>query len=137
MAIVWLASKLVIAFLIAKAFGQCPQENIVIGPGPGNRTFSGKVEVGGEGDAQYVLLDNNPESGITGIHFLAGCKDNEGQEGREMVLRLKNGTLALAFVLEQYPGRLPDSKILQLRPNVSYADLLALPQSFDIIVEVK
>ena len=45
MAIVWDASKLVIAFLIAKAFGQCPIDNIEIGPG---RTFSGKGEVGGE-----------------------------------------------------------------------------------------
>lgn len=133
MAIVWDASKLVIAFLIAKAFGQCSVENIETGPG---KTFSGKVEVGGEDDPQYVLLDDHPESGITGIHFLAGCKDNEGQEGKEVVLRLKNGTLSLAFVLQQDPRRV-DSKILQLRPNVSYADLLALPQSLDITVEVK
>jgi len=133
MAIIWHASKLVMAFLIAEAFGQCPQENIVIGPGG---TFSGKVEVGGEGGAQqYVLLDDNPDRpGSTGIHFLAGCTGNEGQAGQEVVLRLANGALAFAFVLQQDPGRL-DSKILQLKPDVGYADLLALPKSFDITVE--
>ena len=135
MAIVWDASKLVIAFLIAKAFGQCPIDNIEIGPG---RTFSGKVEVGGEeADPQYLLLDDHPESGITGIHFLAGCSGQEGQEGQEVVLRLKDEELSLAFVLEQHQGRL-DSKILKLKPDVSYAeDLLALPRSFEITVEVK
>ena len=90
---------------------------------------------GEEADPQYLLLDDHPESGITGIHFLAGCRG--GQEGQEVVLRLKDEELSLAFVLEQHQGRL-DSKILQLKPDVSYAeDLLALPRSFEITVEVK
>ena len=137
MAIVWVASKLVIAFLIAKAFGQCPAEDITIGPG---EIFSGKVEVGGEDDPQYVLLDDKGDRpGATGIHFVAGCnKVNEGEENLKVVLRLKNGAQALAFVLQQDPDpEIPlESKFLQLRPNVSYAELLPLPHSVNIIVEV-
>jgi len=136
MAIVWVASKLVIAFLIAKAFGQCPAEDITIGPG---EIFSGKVEVGGEDDPQYVLLDDKGDRpGATGIHFVAGCnKVNEGEENLKVVLRLKNGAQALAFVLQQDPDpEIPlESKFLQLRPNVSYAELLPLPHSVNIIVE--
>ena len=132
MAIVTHAYKLVMAFLIAKAFGQCPEENIVIGPG---QTFSGKVEVGGGGEGgeqQYVLLDDNPDRpGSTGIHFLAGCTT----AGQEVVLNLVKGEWDFAFVLQQDPGRL-DSKILQLSPDLGYADLLSLPKSFDITVQV-
>ena len=134
MAIVWLASKLVMAFLIAEALGQCPEGNIVIGP-PADRTFSGKVKVGGEDSTKYVLLDDNPDRpGSTGIHLLAGCSATGGPAGQEVELRLANEDLD--FVLEQDPGRL-DSKILQLRPDVGYPDLLALPQSLDIAVQVK
>merc|ERR1712181_75550 len=52
--------------------------------------------------------------------------------GQEVELRLENEDLA--FVLEQDLGGL-DSKILQLRPDVGYPDLLALPQSLDIAVQ--
>ena len=123
MAIAWSALKLVMTFLIAKTSGQCPADNIVIGP-PGKN--SGKVEVGSDG-AEYVLLD---EFDRLGIHFLAGCS---GQQS-EVVLRLANGTDW--FILEQDPVRV-DSKTLQLKPDVGYADLLALPQPTIIAVEVK
>ena len=83
MAIAWSALKLVMTFLIAKTSGQCPADNIVIGP-PGKN--SGKVEVGSDG-AEYVLLD---EFDRLGIHFLAGCSAS-GQQS-EVVLRLANGT---------------------------------------------
>ena len=134
MAIVWHASKLVMACLIAEALGQCPEGNIVIGP-PADRTFSGKVEVGGD-STKYVLLDDNPDRpGSTGIHILAGCSaTGDPAVDPEVELRLVNE--ASAFVLEQDPGRL-DSKILQLRPAVGYPDLLALPQFLDIAVQVK
>ena len=121
MAIAWSALKLVMTFLIAKTSGQCPADSIVIGPSP-----SGKVEVGSDG-AEYVLLD---EFDRLGIHFLAGCS---GQQS-EVVLRLANGTDW--FTLEQDPVRV-DSKTLQLKPDVGYDKLLALPQHTIIAVEVK
>ena len=125
MALAWSALKLVMTFLIAKTSGQCPTDNIVIGP-PGKN--SGKVEVGSDG-AEYVLLD---EFDRLGIHFLAGCSGQQSEE--EVVLRLANGTDW--FTLEQDPVRV-DSKTLQLKPDVGYADLLALPQPTIIAVEVK
>ena len=128
MAIAWGALKLVMTFLIAKTSGQCPTDNIVIGP-PGKN--SGKVEVGGDG-AEYVLLDDNPDRpDQQGIHFLAGCS---GQQSEVVVLRLANGTDW--FTLEQDPVRV-DSKTLQLKPDVGYDKLLALPQPTIIAVEVK
>ena len=137
MAIVWLATKLVITSLIAKAFGQtllsCPKDKIVFGPG---RNFSGSVSVSVEDVPQYALLDNNRDldNNGTGIHFLVGCQGNETTGLlNNVVLRLKNGTET--FILQQDPGRM-DNKILQLKPGVSYTDLLALPQSFNIVVEV-
>jgi len=132
MAIVWHASKLVMACLIAEALGQCPEGNIVIGP-PADRTFSGKVEVGGD-STKYVLLDDNPDRpGSTGIHILAGCSAT-GDPAVDPDVELRLANEASAFVLEQDPGRL-DSKILQLRPAVGYPDLLALPQFLDIAVQ--
>ena len=129
MAIAWGALKLVMTFLIAKTSGQCPADNIVIGP-PGKN--SGKVEVGGDG-AEYVLLDNNStRPDRLGIHFLAGCSGQQSEEA--VVLRLANGTDW--FTLEQDPVRV-DSKTLQLKPDVGYDKLLALPQPTIIAVEVK
>ena len=130
MDIFWSATSLVIAFYITKANGQCGI--IQIGPPDPNdpqnpdRTFSGSIEVS---DARYFLFE---EDGSKGINFLAGCA-NDPTIPVQLDIVPVTGTEG--FVLEESALRV-DSKTLQLKPNVEYANLLRLPDPFDIVIEV-
>ena len=131
MDIFWSATSLVIAFYISKANGQeCGI--IQIGPPDPNdpqnpdRTFSGIIEVS---DAQYFLFEDD---GSKGINFLAGCANNPSIP---VQLGIVPDTGTEWFVLEESALRV-DSKTLQLISNVEYANLLRLPDPFDIAIEV-
>ena len=131
MDIFWSATSLVIAFYITKANGQeCGI--IQIGPPDPNdpqnpdRTFSGNIEVS---DAQYFLFEDD---GSKGINFLAGCANDPSIP---VQLQIDPGTGTEWFFLEESALRV-DSKTLQLKPNVEYANLLRLPDLFDIVVQV-
>ena len=131
MDIFWSATSLVIAFYITKANGQeCGI--IQIGPPDPNdpqnpdRTFSGNIEVS---DAQYFLFEDD---GSKGINFLAGCANDPSIP---VQLQIDSGTGTEWFVLEESALRV-DSKTLQLKPNVEYANLLRLPDLFNIIIQV-
>ena len=131
MDIFWSATSLVIAFYITKANGEeCGI--IQIGPPDPNdpqnpdRTFSGSIEVS---DAQYFLFEDD---GSKGINFLAGCTTDPKIP---VQLQIDPGTGTEWFVLEESVLRV-DSKTLQLKPNVEYANLLRLPDLFDIVIQV-
>jgi len=130
MDIFWSATSLVIAFYITKANGQeCGI--IQIGPPDPNdpqnpdRTFSGSIEVS---DAQYFLFEDD---GSKGINFLAGCATDPSIP---VQLQIDPSTGTEWFVLEESVLRV-DSKTLQLKPNVEYANLLRLPDLFDIVIQ--
>ena len=131
MDIFWSATSLVIAFYISKANGQeCGI--IQIGPPDPNepqnpdRTFSGSIEVS---DGQYSLFEDD---GSKGINFLAGCATNPKVP---VQLEIVSGPGTEWFVLEESALRV-DSKTLQLKPNVEYANLLRLPDPFNIVIQV-
>ena len=123
MDIFWRATSIVIAFYISKANGQgCS----IIQIGPQDPPFSGTIEVS---DAQYFLFEDD---GSKGINFLAGCANNPNIP---VQLQIVPDIGTEWFVLEESALRV-DSKTLQLISNVEYANLLRLPDPFDIVIEV-